>query len=102
MRHRRDDEIDLHLRLPATGGLSDAGELAAPTGYNLFHNHHAVDLLVPVFEFVSSKFVELCGQTSLWIFGHIVGEGFSIGECSIRMCGRLADPPTLTAAGNPP
>jgi chloramphenicol 3-O-phosphotransferase len=51
--------------LPATGKLSIGRELAALTGYKLFHNHLAVDLLLSVFDFGSPDFVEL--RESIWL-----------------------------------
>jgi len=51
--------------LPATGKLTVAQELSAMTGYNLFHNHLAVDLLLSVFEFGSAPFVEL--REHIWL-----------------------------------
>ena len=54
--------------LPATGKLTVAKELAAATGYRLFHNHLAVDLLLPVFEFGSSGFVKLREEMWLLVF----------------------------------
>ena len=51
--------------LPATGKLTVAQELAKITGYKLFHNHLAVDLLLSVFEFGSSPFVEL--RETIWL-----------------------------------
>jgi len=51
--------------LPGTGKLTIARELAALTGYKLFHNHLAVDLLLSVFEFASPPFVEL--RESIWL-----------------------------------
>lgn len=56
--------------LPATGKLTVARELAALTGYPLFHNHLAVDLLLSVFEFGSPAFVELREQIWLSVFEH--------------------------------
>jgi hypothetical protein len=50
---------------PATGKLTVAKELAALTGYKLFHNHLAVDLLLSVFEFGSTPFVEL--RENIWL-----------------------------------
>ncbi|WP_300296132.1 AAA family ATPase [Ferrovibrio sp.] len=50
---------------PATGKLTVARELAALTGYKLFHNQMTVDLLLPVFEFGSPSFVELREQ--IWL-----------------------------------
>jgi len=54
--------------LPATGKLTVAQELAAITGYRLFHNHLAVDLLLSAFEFGSAPFVDLREQIWLSVF----------------------------------
>jgi hypothetical protein len=54
--------------LPATGKLTVARELAAMTGYKLFHNHLVVDLLLPVFDFGCTPFVELREQIWLSVF----------------------------------
>ncbi len=51
--------------LPATGKLTVGTELANLTGYKLFHNHLAVDLLLSVFPFGSQPFVDL--RESLWL-----------------------------------
>lgn len=50
--------------LPATGKLTVAQELAALTGYRLFHNHLTVDLLLSVFDFGSEGFVKL--REEIW------------------------------------
>ena len=44
---------------PGVGKLTVARALAGRTGLRVFHNHLAVDLLTPVFEFGSDAFVEL-------------------------------------------
>jgi hypothetical protein len=54
--------------LPATGKHTVASELTALTGYKLFHNHLAVDLLLSVFDFGSDPFVELREQIWLSVF----------------------------------
>jgi len=54
--------------LPATGKLTVARELAAMTGFRLFHNHLAVDLLLSVFEFGSEPFVALREEIWLSVF----------------------------------
>jgi hypothetical protein len=54
--------------LPASGKRTVARELAAMTGYKLFHNHLVVDLLLPVFDFGSTPFVELREQIWLSVF----------------------------------
>ncbi len=53
---------------PAVGKLTVAKELATITGYKLFHNHLAVDLLLSVFKFGSAPFVELREQIWLSVF----------------------------------
>jgi len=54
--------------LPATGKHTVAQQLAALTGYKLFHNHLAVDLLLSVFDFGTQPFVELREQIWLSVF----------------------------------
>ena len=51
--------------LPGVGKLTVARELAQLTGYKLFHNHLAVDLVESVFEFGSRPFVEL--RETIWL-----------------------------------
>ncbi|HLT78603.1 MAG TPA: AAA family ATPase [Ferrovibrio sp.] len=53
---------------PATGKLTVARELAALTGYKLFQNQLAVNLLLPVFDFGSTPFVELREEIWLAVF----------------------------------
>ncbi len=54
--------------MPATGKLTVARELAGMTGFKLFHNHLAVDLLLSTFEFGSAPFVELREEIWLSVF----------------------------------
>ena len=54
--------------LPASGKLTVAQELAALTGYRLFHNHLVVDCLLSVFEFGSAPFVRLREEIWLSVF----------------------------------
>jgi hypothetical protein len=54
--------------LPATGKLTVARELAAMTGYKLFHKHLTVDLLLSVFEFGSPAFIALREEIWLSVF----------------------------------
>ena len=51
--------------LPATGKLTIAQELSLLTGYRLFHNHLAVDLLLSVFDFGTAPFVRL--REDIWL-----------------------------------
>jgi chloramphenicol 3-O-phosphotransferase len=53
---------------PASGKLTVARELETLTGFRLFHNHLAVDLLESVFEFGSPPFVDLREQLWLSVF----------------------------------
>ena len=54
--------------LPATGKLTVAQQLAAMTGFKVFHNHLVVDLLLSVFEFGSPEFVHLREEIWLSVF----------------------------------
>ena len=54
--------------LPASGKLTVALEVAARTGFKLFHNHMVVDLLLPVFDFGTPPFVELRERIWLSVF----------------------------------
>lgn len=51
--------------LPGVGKLTVASELQALTGFGIFHNHLAVDLVESVFEFGSQAFVEL--REMIWL-----------------------------------
>jgi GNAT superfamily N-acetyltransferase len=53
---------------PGSGKLTVARELESLTGFRLFHNHLAVDLLEPIFEFGSPPFVDLREQLWLSVF----------------------------------
>jgi len=61
--------------LPATGKLTVAMELKALTGFQLFHNHLTVDLLLSTFEFGSEPFVELREQIWLSVFEQAIRAG---------------------------
>src|SRR5258706_14496721 len=50
---------------PAVGKLTVARELAALTGFRLFHNHLTVDLVTSLFPFGSEPFVILREQ--IWL-----------------------------------
>jgi hypothetical protein len=54
--------------LPASGKLTVANEVAALTGWKVFHNHLTVDLLLAVFPFGSREFIELREQIWLSVF----------------------------------
>src|SRR5688572_10607276 len=55
---------------PAAGKLTIARELGQRTGFPVFHNHAAVDLLLEIFPFGSPAFVRL--REEIWL--EVVGE----------------------------
>ena len=61
--------------LPGVGKLTVARELANLTGFKLFHNHLAVDLVESVFEFGSEPFVELREKIWLAVFSEAAAAG---------------------------
>lgn len=63
--------------MPAVGKLTVAQELAAVTGFKLFHNHQVVDLLLTVFEFGSAPFVALREQFWLSVFEESAKSGLA-------------------------
>lgn len=44
---------------PAVGKLTVANEIAAVTGFKVFHNHLSIDCVVPVFDFGTTSFFKL-------------------------------------------
>jgi chloramphenicol 3-O-phosphotransferase len=63
--------------LPGVGKLTVARALAELTGFRIFHNHLAVDLVGAVFEFGSPPFVELREMIWLAVFSRAAGAGLS-------------------------
>ena len=61
--------------MPATGKLTVAQELKALSGFQLFHNHLAVDLLLSTFEFGSEPFILLREQIWLSVFEQAIRAG---------------------------
>jgi AAA domain len=61
--------------LPGVGKLTVARELAQLTGFPVFHNHLAVDLVGAVFEFGSRPFIELREKVWLAVFSQAVAAG---------------------------
>src|SRR5690349_6588669 len=53
----------------ASGKLTIARELAALTGFALFHNHLVVDAVVALFPFGSERFIRLREELWLRLFG---------------------------------
>jgi hypothetical protein len=58
--------------LPGVGKLTVAREIAKLTGFKIFHNHLAVDLVESLFEFGSQPFVELRERIWLMVFAEAV------------------------------
>jgi adenylate kinase len=58
--------------LPGVGKLTVAREISKLTGFRIFHNHLAVDLVESVFEFGSLPFVELREKVWLEVFSRAV------------------------------
>jgi adenylate kinase len=63
--------------LPGVGKLTVARELAKLTGFRIFHNHLAVDLVEAVFNFGSPPFVELREKIWLDVFSQAAGSELS-------------------------
>jgi len=63
---------------PAVGKLTVARELAALTGFRLFHNHLTVDLVSSLFPFGSEPFIRLREQIWLAAFAEAARESVSL------------------------
>lgn len=63
--------------LPGVGKLTVARELAKLTGFRIFHNHLAVDLVGALFEFGSRPFVELREKIWLEAFSRAAAENLN-------------------------
>jgi hypothetical protein len=63
---------------PAVGKLTVARELAALTGFRLFHNHLTVDLVSSLFAFGSEPFILLREQIWLAAFGEAARNDVSL------------------------
>lgn len=69
--------VFLHGR-PAVGKLTAARELAALTGFSLFHNHLTVDLVSSLFPFGSEPFIRLREQIWLAAFAEAARNDVSL------------------------
>src|SRR6266498_237636 len=76
-KHRIMKLILLH-GAPAVGKLTVARELAALTGFRLFHNHLTVDLVSSLFPFGSEPFIRLREQIWLAAFAEAARESVSL------------------------
>lgn len=63
---------------PAVGKLTVAQELAALTGYKIFHNHHTVDLANSIFEMFSAPYMALIGRIRFDTIETAAQEGISL------------------------
>ncbi|MGB7202832.1 MAG: AAA family ATPase [Pyrinomonadaceae bacterium] len=63
---------------PAAGKLTVSRELAARTGYKVFHNHISIDCVKPVFEFGSPAFWRVIKVIREETFAEAAREGFSL------------------------
>lgn len=63
---------------PAAGKLTVAREIAARTGFALFHNHFVVDAVMAVFPFGDEAFVRLREQFWMAIFEDAAKQGRSL------------------------
>lgn len=63
---------------PAVGKLTVASELAALTGFRLFHNHLTVDLVSSLFPFGSEPFIILREQIWLAAFAQAAQQNVSL------------------------
>ena len=60
---------------PGVGKLTVGRELAALTGFKLFHNHLTVDLAAAVFDFKSRPFIDLRDRIWLLVFDRAIEAG---------------------------
>ena len=60
---------------PGVGKLTVGRELAALTGFKLFHNHLTVDLVAAVFDFKTRPFIDLRERIWLMVFDRAIEEG---------------------------
>ena len=63
---------------PAAGKLTVANEIAARTGFNVFHNHLSIDCVKPVFEFGTPAFWRVIGDVRDVIITTAIREGISL------------------------
>jgi len=63
---------------PGVGKFTVATELAALTGYKLFHNHQSIDAVRPVFTFGEEPFNRLVTQIRLLVLEEAAREGVDV------------------------
>ncbi len=63
---------------PGVGKFTVATELAALTGYKLFHNHQSIDAVRPVFTFGEEPFARLLMQIRLLVLEEAAREGVDV------------------------
>ncbi len=65
---------------PAAGKLTVSRELAARTGFKLFHNHLSIDCVKPIFEFGSEPFNRLIEMIRFGTIAEAAREGVSLNH----------------------
>jgi hypothetical protein len=63
---------------PAAGKLTVAREIAALTGYKVFHNHLSIDCIEPIFPFGTKPFWKLVEKIRLDVIGEAARENVSL------------------------
>jgi hypothetical protein len=58
---------------PAVGKMAVGHELAARTGFRLFHNHHTIDLVLRFFDYGTPPFRRLVGEFRRRTFEEVAG-----------------------------
>ncbi len=62
----------------AVGKLTVANEIAARTGFKVFHNHLSIDCTKPVFEFGTDAFWRINGTVRIEIIAEAIREGIDL------------------------
>ena len=70
---------------PAAGKLTVAKELAALTGYRLFHNHLSIDCVKPVFDFGTPPFLRLIETIRFATIGTNIFDALRVGQVDAAM-----------------
>lgn len=63
---------------PAVGKFTVGTEIAARTGFRLFHNHLTVDAVKPIFEFGTEPFGRLVSRFRLEVFAEAADRGLNL------------------------
>lgn len=77
---------------PAVGKMAVGHELAARTGFRLFHNHHTIDLVLRFFDYGTPPFRRLVGEFRRRTFEEVAARPHRLALSSSDRC--------LSVAGN--